>query len=334
MTIEFDSLDLEDFFEIIAAKLSTSFSTEHAEYTLVIPDTFGFGTITGVNYPNGIGLIAIDATFTEDVSLNYRAHQVHPLKFVYSLNEHVTHSFNDENIEHRIEQFQSAIIGSKYPHGSTLHFEKDHRIHVNLLEVDRKTFISQLARDAHDMNDKFYELFFDTYAIRTFYHKGLYSLQLAQIIQEIADFGQEGFVRTNFIGAKTLEMLSYMLIQYEDDMRDDQKGKVLRKFELSGIHEAATYITNNLSELPSVEQIARKVDLSPAKLQEGFRLVYKCTVTEYIMEKRLETAFRLLSETNMQINQVIIEIGLTSRSYFSKIFKKKYKVLPIEVKKR
>ena len=184
------------------------------------------------------------------------------------------------------------------------------------------------------MNSTFYELFFDTHATRTIFHKGQFSLKLAQIIQEIRDFTLEDFIRTNFIGAKALEMLSYMLLQYEDDLRGDGEAKILRKSELSALHVAVGHINQNLIELPSVEAIAKKVGLSASKLQEGFKLIHNCTVNEYITNKRLETAFRLLSETEMSIGEVVLEIGLSSRSYFSRIFKTKYKISPIELKKK
>ena len=334
MEITLNALSLEKIFAVFSEVFGTEHTVKSAGFSLEIPKKFGSGKISGIHYPNGVALISINVHFKEEIKFIYEAHQAHPLRFVYCLENQISHKFNDENIEHLIEQYHSAIVASKYPHGHTFTFPKNQDIKVNFLEVDRKIFTAQLSSEAHDMKSDFYELFFDVYATRTIFHKGLYSLQLAQIIQDIDDFENDDFVRTNYIGAKALEMLSFILLQYEDDLRDEESGKVLRKSELSALHKAAGFINNNFSELSSIDDVAKHVYLSPAKLQEGFKLIYNCTVNEYIVNKRLETAFRLLNETDMQIGEVVLEIGLSSRSYFSKIFKKKYKVSPIDLKKR
>ena len=56
------------------------------------------------------------------------------------------------------------------------------------------------------------------------------------------------------------------------------------------------------------------------------------TVTEYIREVRIKKAEDLLKNTDMNISQVVYTIGLTSRSYFSKIFKEKYNCSPKDYK--
>lgn len=334
MKILLKDLSLEKMFTVLAEVFETEYTVENADFIIEIPRKYGSGRISGIHYPNGVELISISVNFKEDTTFIYSAHQVHPLRFIYCLENDIVHKFNNENIQHNIEQYHSAIVASKYPFGHTFTFPKNGDINVTFLEVDRKVFTAQLSDEAHDMQSDFYELFFDVYATRTIFHKGLYSLQLAQIIQDIAEFDHDDFVRTNYIGAKALEMLSFMLLQYEDDQRDAGAGKVLRKSELSAVHKAAGFINNNFSELTSIDDVAKQVYLSAAKLQEGFKLIYNCTVNEYIVNKRLETAFRLLSETDMQIGEIVADIGLSSRSYFSKIFKKKYKVSPIDLKKR
>ncbi|MCB0387243.1 MAG: helix-turn-helix transcriptional regulator, partial [Winogradskyella sp.] len=72
--------------------------------------------------------------------------------------------------------------------------------------------------------------------------------------------------------------------------------------------------------------------LSPSKLQEGFKLMHGHTVTEYIREVRIKKAEELIKNTDMNISEVVYTIGLTSRSYFSKIFKEKYNCSPKDYK--
>lgn len=47
-----------------------------------------------------------------------------------------------------------------------------------------------------------------------------------------------------------------------------------------------------------------------------------------MQQVKLEAAKELLSTTEYNISQIVNMIGLNNRSYFSKIFKEKYKVSP------
>ncbi|MFC0521267.1 helix-turn-helix domain-containing protein [Mesonia maritima] len=74
--------------------------------------------------------------------------------------------------------------------------------------------------------------------------------------------------------------------------------------------------------------MSKKFGLSKQKLQQGFQLKHQHTINEYIKSKRLELALKLLDEGEKNISEIVYEIGLSSRSYFSKIFKEKYKIAP------
>ncbi|XCF07889.1 AraC family transcriptional regulator [Tamlana crocina] len=84
----------------------------------------------------------------------------------------------------------------------------------------------------------------------------------------------------------------------------------------------------------SLEYLATESGLSQAKLQDGFKFLFKRTVTEYIRHVRLEVARNLITTTDLNISQIVYTIGFTSRSYFSKIFKEKYEITPNEFKKQ
>ena len=64
------------------------------------------------------------------------------------------------------------------------------------------------------------------------------------------------------------------------------------------------------------------------KLQEGFQSIFGKTVNEYIRDVRLTRALNILLAGNKNVSEVVYELGLSSRSYFSKIFKEKYGVSP------
>ena len=104
----------------------------------------------------------------------------------------------------------------------------------------------------------------------------------------------------------------------------------LLRSELKIVRKIANAIVKDPSKEYSLDMLALESGLSQAKLQEGFKLLYTRTVTEYIRHTRLEAARDYIRTTEMNISQIVYTIGFSSRSYFSKIFKRKYGISPSE----
>nr|WP_262507883.1 AraC family transcriptional regulator [Wocania ichthyoenteri] len=68
--------------------------------------------------------------------------------------------------------------------------------------------------------------------------------------------------------------------------------------------------------------------LAPDKLQKGFKYLFNKSVNVYITEKRLDKAAQLIYETDFNVSELVYSVGFSSRSYFSKIFKRYFGVLP------
>jgi AraC-like DNA-binding protein len=120
-----------------------------------------------------------------------------------------------------------------------------------------------------------------------------------------------------------------MLVIYQNESKPGEDD-ILKKADIEKIKLAADYIDNNLSSLENIPEISRIAGLNTSKIQEGFKILYNQTVNEYAKQKRLEKAIKLLAEGNKNISEVVLELGLSSRSYFSKIFKEKYGLNPKE----
>lgn len=98
--------------------------------------------------------------------------------------------------------------------------------------------------------------------------------------------------------------------------------------EMEKIQEISEFIRQNPALEYTVEFLCRETGLSPSKLQEGFKKMYNRTVIDFIRNIRLEKSLELINTTDLNISEIVYSIGLTSRSYFSKIFKNKYSFSP------
>ncbi|HCQ89288.1 MAG TPA: AraC family transcriptional regulator, partial [Clostridium sp.] len=64
-----------------------------------------------------------------------------------------------------------------------------------------------------------------------------------------------------------------------------------------------------------------------------FKSVYKCTITQYIQNKRMHEAEHILLNTDLNINQVAQIVGYKNASRFSELFYKNTGLLPNEFRK-
>lgn len=317
----------------LATQMHTTFREDYGEYILTLPEDLGKGTITGINFPNGVGFYNFRIKLREATELRYAFTEVHPIKFVYCLGDSITHFFNKVSKEHRIDTNQTAILASNFQNGNRLILGKEADIHIKLLLIDRKKFARQLTFPIEKMEKLYYDIFADTNAIRSVFYYSDYSLRIARLMEEMDTFEERGLARTSFLGAKALELLAYMLLTYKDDHKGEYKRFIIRNAEIERIKAAVKQIDTDPARTDTVKDLAEKAGMNTAKLQEGFKLLFNKTVNEYIQSRRLEEAMRLLCTTDKNVSEVVYAVGLSSRSYFSKIFKLKYGISPSHVVK-
>ena len=81
----------------------------------------------------------------------------------------------------------------------------------------------------------------------------------------------------------------------------------------------------------SLEELARYTGRSLATFKRDFKKVSTLSPEKWIMRKRLDVAYKLLSEGNRKIVDVYAEVGFKNPSHFSAAFKKQYGVPPTSI---
>jgi AraC-like DNA-binding protein len=80
----------------------------------------------------------------------------------------------------------------------------------------------------------------------------------------------------------------------------------------------------------SVESLAEEIGLSRSQLLRKITALTGVSVNELIRTIRLQKAAQLLGQNWAPVSQVAYEVGFSNLSYFSKVFKDQYGVLPSE----
>jgi AraC-like DNA-binding protein len=86
--------------------------------------------------------------------------------------------------------------------------------------------------------------------------------------------------------------------------------------------QAAAIMDQHFAEELTLTQIAGEVKLSPNHLCGIFPRYYGATPMEYLRNRRIENAARMLRENSLPIAQIAARCGYSNTSYFGKVFRK------------
>ncbi|MBQ7821137.1 MAG: PocR ligand-binding domain-containing protein [Clostridia bacterium] len=110
-------------------------------------------------------------------------------------------------------------------------------------------------------------------------------------------------------------------------------GGMIRHDTDKNIEKAAEYISSHINEPLSVKKLCKIAGINKNALYAGFRAAYSTTVCDYINNKRLETAKRLLCSTSLAVSEIAERVGIENYTYFCQIFKKHTGLSPLKYRK-
>ena len=328
-----NSLPLKEVIESLAKHFKVLCIENCNEYSLNLPPEIGVGEIRGITFDNGLGIIIYKCRFLADIRIDFTENDVHPIKYIYSVEGPVDHSFANDKVVHHIARHQCAIVASEKNNGHTLSFKKNTDIEILSLEINRALFLKNTSCEVHSLAPALKILFEDKLASKTFYHDGFYGLEFKQLLSENLKYKDKALVRKFYLESISLQIFVNQLLQFEDDLLNGPKQNILRLNDLSRIEEVTKYIKENLSEDLTIVSLSSKTGLNPNKLQTGFKYLFNTTVNEYVVNMRLEKAVVLLKNNDLNVSEIAGLIGIESNSYFSKIFKMRYQISPSKYQK-
>lgn len=327
-SIEINSLPLEEVLHDLSVYFNTRCIKNCDEYLVKIPAKWGNGYIKGISFKSGVGFIQYQCEFRKDLEIKFIVNETHPVKFLYCLNGLVHHRFANSGRVNSLKKYQNAIVASQGRNGHVIQFAAGIRTRLCSLEIDRKKFKPAMACYLKKSSEGLQHLFKDETAKKSFYYEGLYSLQITNYFEEMDLFVHKNLIKRIFLEGKAYQIFTSQLIQYNDDLNHADERSVLRNSELRSIEKAVKIIELELESLESVHSLANRVGLNQNKLQDGFHNLYSLSVNAFIHKERLKLAVSLLKNTNIPMVEIMERLGLTSQSYFSKIFRDRYAITP------
>ena len=329
MTIQSKINDIPSFFNILKEEIGGSLTTKTDEYTFHLDETVGCGTIRSINLDNDISLLEFNLTLQQDLKITVNSLPKTHINFVYCSKGKISHAFSDHAKINTIETFQTSILSNIVSTSNIIYLKKEVPIVATLITVDTSIAgASQLQ-----WNTCLKNAFIDD-KTADYLYIGSYNLKIADNMKQLQAIKQEGLVRALLTKGFVNLILALEIEHHEKDIENSKlAATTLNKSEIMAIQELTEYIESHPDLDHKVDNLTNKVGLSAAKMQEGFKLKHGLTVCEYIRFVRLTKSEELISNTDLNISEIVYSLGFTSRSYFSKIFRERFNCSPSDYKK-
>ncbi|MBU2997715.1 AraC family transcriptional regulator [Cellulophaga baltica] len=326
-TVNLITNNISQIFNTLQNELGGKLNKSQQEYKLELDNDLVKGNISGIAFKDDISFMKYDVVFKQDTIFKHHTSTTNPINFMYCSAGQLSHKFSDTAEKKSLNQFQTGIFSSDPNKDSIVFFRKDQAVKFSNIKVDSldhsneeniSLLKEQLAKTFMPKNDE-----------KTFSYVGSYNLKIAEKMQQIDSISQKGIVRNLLINGTVHVVLAMEIQQHKEDVKNlkNNFGSLTRE-EMEDIKEISTFIKNYPEIQYSLKYLSKKTGLSPSKLQEGFKLLHDRTVTDFIRNTRVEVAENLIKTTDLNISEIVYTVGLTSRSYFSKIFKEKYDCSP------
>ncbi|MFL9830886.1 AraC family transcriptional regulator [Flavobacterium sp. ST-87] len=321
--ISITSNNLSVIFKQMQLQLGGKIEIKSKEYKLVVDNEIAKGFISGVSIENAIAYLEYDIFFKENVSFEGKLQNSNLIHFGYCSKGHLAQSFGEDGIQNHLSQFQTGIFSGSSETSTLLTFKKNEEVKVSVITVDI------LSVSDIELRTQLQNIFQPTQEDNIFSYVGSFNLKIAEKIEHLNTISQNGLVRNLLINSTVYLILALEIEQHKYDLiHTESYCSSLSQADMEAIKDISEFIKNYPEIQYSLKYLSKKSGLSPFKLQEGFKIMHNRTVTDFIRNVRVEAAENLIRTTELNISEIVYTIGLTSRSYFSKIFKAKYNCSP------
>ena len=161
------------------------------------------------------------------------------------------------------------------------------------------------------------------------------SFALGNRALEWSEFGEEArqltglLKRPAFRGKELLVRLSPELSESEEGLPESAEpgGDPLHPKLIRTVHD---YVRDHLDQELSLGRLAELVHHSPTYLSRLYRRLTGITLFEYITDRRMGEAKRLLRDSRLKIHEIAAAVGYESAPHFTRFFKKQTGLTPQE----
>ncbi len=162
---------------------------------------------------------------------------------------------------------------------------------------------------------------------KKYYKDGIVSPSMAVVLNQLLSFNLNNSIKPLYYKGKAYEMLS-LFFNRSQDANIEQCPFLVDEENVAKLKKAKDIIIAQMSEPPTLQELADTIGLSLKKLKEGFKQIYGDSVFSFLFDYKMEVARQLLESGDYNVNEVGLRVGYSTASHFIAAFKKKYGTTP------
>ena len=290
------------------------------EFDIIKKYQFGEGCWRHIQLRDGISL-DID-NYQQPKSLILKCHErKHPLEFIFFVL--LESEFKD--LEFKTGEY--FLSGSGMASECDVFEAKSQRIvevavhiHPNVFHSFAENTSGKLPKELQHLIRPWNQPTYERYGTQT------PAMQIA--VQQILQCPYQGFTKQIYLEGKIWEVVAMVVDQEVQIKQGCFQINALKPSDIDCIYDVKEILLKHLDKPPSLIELARQVDLNDCTMKQGFKQVFGTTVFGYLHHCRMQLAYKLLIERNMNVTEVARTVGYASLPSFSNAFRKKFGISP------
>ena len=149
-------------------------------------------------------------------------------------------------------------------------------------------------------------------------------------IENIMHCQRHGLFKRMYIESQVINLLMLQLEQISE--HDCIAFHSLKKTDIEKMYTVKEVLEQSPLETYTLADLARQAGTNEFTLKKGFKELFGTTVFGYWHELKMKQARRLLTEHRLSVQEVAEQVGYKHAHHFSTAFKKRFGVLPSQLK--
>ena len=268
----------------------------------------------------GFSLLRFQNPLKERITIDYPLDKNY-LQLHFVLKGQAQFVYNENNYQLQLLEDQSLMLYNT---------QKDLPIKAELWPGSWMITVVMTLQKFHSLfSDQTDQIFYLSLATK---EKKYYSLETISpsksiILNQLMHLGVHDSVRTLYIKGKLYELLA-LFFNRNEEANLEQCPYLADEENVRKIRMAKDIVLNRMLEPPTLEELAKEIELPLKKLKEGFREIYGDTVYGFLLNYKMELARKHLLRGELSVNEVGLRVGYSTASHFIAAFKKKYNLTP------
>jgi AraC-like DNA-binding protein len=306
----------------MAAYFNAEVDEDNDASTITMDTDKAKGLISSYRIFSGLTVWVYNIKFHSDFKIDLGLSDDRSYYFSYNVKGHFLHRFDDQEEFVKILQNQNVIVRGNAETSGQVVFQANVELNIAVIKVDQKLLGNLQIRNAKRIFIKIEAQFQEFPSDHYFRHLGRIDTETEKYASIICENKNADLVGGLHTEAAVYSMLASQLYSYRTNLATNQT--TLSVSELSKLTSLSSCVLNNLETSLTILKLSRHFGMSPKKLQLGIKHLYGKSVGHYVLSLRMEHARHLLSTTDLNVTEVCARVGISSRAYFSKVFKNKF----------